>query len=193
MINVPDQITHMRERMARVYKYNGLAGLLLEDMLKSIKVVNTLPLEISPTESLQIFYFANYKTEALEMVRDCIVATWLDAAMESQPHNLDKSFSSRQGLLTKALFSLHEYSLGLPNQVQKDDFIRAGANVISSYERTTMAIFGETIWRYGQRMNPLQEIMLRRKAWRHCACAATFMTDIKYGEYISPNTVSSWR
>jgi hypothetical protein len=194
ILSTPEQIKWMRQYLANVFKRNNHESKLVVDMCAGITVVNELPEKVVSTKPLEIFYYANYKTEALEMVRDCIVFSWLHRAVTEPMALYHKSFEGRYSILCDEMHTLKDYCKSNMPQVQKDEIYLKGFNHIAPYDRDRSYLAGSIIWRNGvQQKVPFESIVGGLPTWRDRACIAAFATDISYGEFIPSGVVRNWR
>lgn len=189
MIFVPEAIRHMRNRLDAL-SHSHIYALLYKDMVDSITVINELPNYVLSTKPLEIFYYANFKTEVLDMVKDCIINTWLNCF----PNAMDSTFTDRRSLLCSEFATLMPHCRGPLIRSQSDEAYKRGINELFHYDRETIGIRGHDIWRHGvKQVVNFQDERMKKPTWRNRACLAAFATDISYGEFISPYTVKSWR
>lgn len=194
IIAEPLEIRNIRTTLSRVAAAGGLSALMYRDMLAALTVANEIPEKVVSDKPLEIFVHANYRSEALEMVRDVIIFSWLLRLETSSLCHFDSANTAQRGIIRQELCTLEDYLIHWPTQVEQDRALDAGFMQVCPYSKDIQYCRGDAIWRHGQRQAVKHaDVRAGKNTWRNRFCLATFATDIEYGQFIHNDHVQRWR
>lgn len=187
------EISNRRDYLESLSSVRNLTGMMCSDMLDALTVINEIPSQVVSHKPLEVFVYANCDTEQLPAVRDIIVLSWLDGLANTSPYNFSCTFAAPRNILRETIGSVYKEACTRLTAPEQDAITRLGVNPICHYDRTTLYIRGDSIWRRGvlQKVD-IDDYIEKKPTWRRRLCLATFATDIKYIEFINPAIPGIW-
>jgi hypothetical protein len=145
-------LTHEHETVVRCYQKTPFEQVTWDHLNKVISVTNELEPPLADSDrQVQIFYYAKVKDDFLGYVKDCVIATWMQALLDSQ--GWDSTFLAhpmagvKRGRLPMAV-APEGFAL---SAVQCDQAFELHLNPIKYvYGCTSVCLWGNELFRNGK-------------------------------------------